>query len=382
MAELGYGGSELYKKGRFRPATFWRPSAVTLVSATHRDRTLITAFALTPTAPGSAEPPPVLSADVTIINCHLQAGPEGARRLRQMHDAVETAVKAAKRTSAVDPAQLALVVCGDLNGDERAAAVRLLEDGVVHPSFLEDGEPTTSKPKKLPLPPLVDCAAAVSSRPPPPTLVVAELISALLEGKVDAGRSAKLSAGAETALRAAFNELSCGKPAMDRADVERWLLRTNLQLGRGSEFRAARAEMCGTDLQVAPAAAADGAPAASGADGGGDDDGADGAVAGAALELPADGVLSCEAFLRIYEAELRAGKFWGVAYDMHALGHPPPTPEVPVFSARYDRVYASQALEVVAVRDCTSSEPCPNRVHPSDHLPVGVSLRLRDPVTT
>lgn len=364
MAELGYGGSELYKKGRFRPATFWRPAAVSLVSAVHRDRALITAFALAPSA-GPA-------ADITVINCHLQAGPEGARRLRQVHDAVESAAKAFKKNGG-DGRAMALLVCGDLNGDERSAAVRLLEDGSVDASAREDGEPVTSKLKKLPLAPLTDCAATVASRPPPPTLVVAELISALVEGGHDAdtGRAATLSAGAEAALAETFAELSGRKGHMDAADVARWLVRVNLKLGRGSEFRAACREMDG------PAGGGRaGAPAAE--DGGAGAEAA--ATAAEAPALPADGVLTFGGFRRVYEAELRAGKYWGVSYDMHALGHPPPAPAASLFCARYDRVYASEALELLAVRDSTSDAPCPNRAQPSDHLPVGVTVRLREGV--
>lgn len=48
MAELGYV-SALYKKGRFRPATFWKPDVVQLVSdPIHKDRSLILHFSLLP----------------------------------------------------------------------------------------------------------------------------------------------------------------------------------------------------------------------------------------------------------------------------------------------------------------------------------------------
>jgi endonuclease/exonuclease/phosphatase family metal-dependent hydrolase len=373
--ELGYVGCELFKKGRFRPATFWRPSAVSLVSASHRDRCIVTAFALEPTAADAAAP---THADVSVINCHLQAGPEGARRLRQVLDAVEAAAKGAKKAGVSDPSKVALVVCGDLNGDERSAAVRLLEDGLVEPSFAEDdGVAVTSKVKKLPVPPLVDCAAAVGDRPPPPTLVVAELISLLVEGASDQGRAARLSKGAEAALRAAFDQLAAGKPTMDAAAVERWLVRVNGQVGRGSEFRKALAEMGGGAAQPVQ-----GAPAAAAAEG---NDAADEPEAGASApsaappSIPPDGQLTWAGFQAVYNAELQAGKFWGVGYDLYALGWPPEgLGKTGVFTARYDRVYASVALEVVAVRDCVSESPCPNSEQPSDHLPVGVALRLRN----
>ena len=45
MAELGYSECELFKKGRFRPATFWRPDRVALdATPLHRDRCLVTLF--------------------------------------------------------------------------------------------------------------------------------------------------------------------------------------------------------------------------------------------------------------------------------------------------------------------------------------------------
>jgi mRNA deadenylase 3'-5' endonuclease subunit Ccr4 len=55
MAELGYT-SELYKKGRFRPATFWRSSRVELAEKPmHRDRCLVTQFKLKPAVTNPTE---------------------------------------------------------------------------------------------------------------------------------------------------------------------------------------------------------------------------------------------------------------------------------------------------------------------------------------
>lgn len=68
MAELGYT-SELYKKGRFRPATFWRPSRVELADKPmHRDRCLVTQFKLN-LADESAE---MQEKRVWVANVHLQ----------------------------------------------------------------------------------------------------------------------------------------------------------------------------------------------------------------------------------------------------------------------------------------------------------------------
>jgi hypothetical protein len=257
-----------------------------------------------------------------------------------------------------------------LNGGESSAAVRLLEDGAVDSGYMEDGETVTTKVKQLSLPPLADAAAQPTTRAPPPTLVVAELISVLVRSGTNQGRAAELSAVAEAALQRAFSTLSGGKPSLDAADVARWLGTINLAVGRGSEFRAAVLEMGGGAAVAAAAATA--------ADGGGDgdDDDGDGAAAAAARPtIPAEGQLSWEGFRRVYEAELRAGKYWGVAWDLHALGQPVGA-DAGVFTARYDRIYTSRALEVVAVLDAVSEVPCPNCEQPSDHLPVGVTVRL------
>ena len=45
MEDIGYDCHQLFKKGRFRPATFWKSTVCELVMpAAHKDRCLITAF--------------------------------------------------------------------------------------------------------------------------------------------------------------------------------------------------------------------------------------------------------------------------------------------------------------------------------------------------
>ena len=91
--ELGYDGVEMFKRGRFRPATFWRSSKCKLASPpVHKDRTLLTAFQLE------------LSSDHVhknriwhVLNCHLQAGPQGPRRVRQIDEGVSASFKLAKK---------------------------------------------------------------------------------------------------------------------------------------------------------------------------------------------------------------------------------------------------------------------------------------------
>jgi hypothetical protein len=91
--DLGYDGMELFKKGRFRPATFWKTDRCHLVSpAVHKDRTLLTSFSL---------PLQVTQKDDNrhwhVLNCHLQAGNEAPRRLRQIHEGVSAVFKLAKK---------------------------------------------------------------------------------------------------------------------------------------------------------------------------------------------------------------------------------------------------------------------------------------------
>lgn len=288
MRDLGYKSCELFRKGRFRPATFWRPT-VQLATVAHRDRCLITTFTL-------ADAP---DAEVSVINAHLQAGPEGPRRLRQVVDALENVFKAAKRSKLVaQPERAAVIVCGDFNGDDRSAAVRVLEDGAIEPDFVEDGETVTSKTKRSPFPPMVDAAAAAAERPPPPTLVLPELIS-VLTAQGDQGRGTSMSEGTRAALRAIFEDFSGGAATMNAEQVERWLVRINGQLGRGSEFRAAAREMAGPDAPSASPAPDAAAPAAQ----------AEAPEAAPPAAIPPDGTLSWDAFCRVYDAELAAGKY-------------------------------------------------------------------------
>jgi hypothetical protein len=58
----------------------------------------------------------------------------------------------------------------------------------------------------------------------------------------------------------------------------------------------------------------------------------------APLTIPSDGYLTRRAFRAIYEAEVNAGKVWGVSWDLAACGHPLP-PSDRTFQARYDRIF-------------------------------------------
>ena len=89
---LGFDGVEMFKRGRFRPATFWKKSKCDLVSTMHKDRTLLTAFHLDLPSEHAHS-----NKVWHVLNCHLQAGPQGPRRVRQIDEGVSASFKLAKR---------------------------------------------------------------------------------------------------------------------------------------------------------------------------------------------------------------------------------------------------------------------------------------------
>lgn len=351
MKELGYDECELFKKGRFRPATFFKTSRCTLASpAVHKDRTLLTTFTLKDDTNESHY--------WHVLNCHLQAGKNGARRLRQINEGVRAVMTLARKLKEPSPeAYLRLIVCGDFNGGPECGAVRYLEDGFVDSEWREDGESVTSKKKSMPLDsPLIDVATSVVEREPPPTLVVPELISLLVkEGTTDEPELSEQLRDALTRIfdkAASHTDEATSEKYMNLQDVKKWLIAINKEVGRGSEYRSAakqmgwkppKEEMTNDELR-------------------------------AATELPPHGLLSLQGFLNVYLEELQGGKFWGIAYDLAVLGEP--LPAAGLFSARYDRMYCSVALRPTAVLDTLSEVACPNQKEPSDHLPVAAAFAL------
>jgi endonuclease/exonuclease/phosphatase family metal-dependent hydrolase len=81
--ELGYTGKEMFKRGRFRPATFWKRCELA-VPAVHKDRTLLTAFRRG-------------KQTWYVLNCHLQAGAEARRRVRQIQEGTKAVITLAKK---------------------------------------------------------------------------------------------------------------------------------------------------------------------------------------------------------------------------------------------------------------------------------------------
>ncbi|KAL7537248.1 hypothetical protein ACHAWF_005711 [Thalassiosira exigua] len=370
--DLGYDGVEMFRKGRFRPATFWRKDRVKLAQPSqHKDRTLLTSFRLVDDVKdkddGDGE-------YWHILNCHLQAGKQGGRRLRQVVEGVTTAFKTAKnKLKETDgPENLKLIVCGDFNGGQECGAVHYLEHGSIGPDFLEDGEAVSSKEKVLPIPPMMDVSAKAIDRggdPTPATLVVPELISIMVDmGNAETAyvdprfsedvldRLRRIYDRHATVARQDESSKSSGQPQMGKEDVERWLTTINLRVGRGTEFRNAARFMGWVDPsqesnESAGEVKKDERPP---------------------IVIPDDGILTFDNFVSVYLDELRQGKFWGIAWDLAALGEPLAVTDV--FRGRYDRMYCSSSLTPAAVLDTISDVACPNRVEASDHLPVCASF--------
>mmetsp|Transcript_16121 Transcript_16121/g.40415 ORF Transcript_16121/g.40415 Transcript_16121/m.40415 type:complete len:456 (+) Transcript_16121:100-1467(+) len=349
MQDLGYDEHALFKRGRFRPATFWKTSECRLVHPpVHKDRSLLTAFERhsTESDQKNSQPP------WYVVNCHLQAGPQGPRRVRQIFEGMKGVMTLARKLKQEKPEDtVRLIVCGDFNGGEESGSIRFLEDGYVDETFLEDGAPVSSKRKELPLSkPLHDAAVAVENRTPPPTLVVAELMSNLMEEA--SYENPLLSADMKDRLETIYKKLAnTADGEMDKDSVESWLVRINKRLQRGDEYRNAAIEMGWVDPNPEDPWE----------------------VRKKRVQIPDDGVLTLSGFINVYQKELSGGKFWGIAHDMQVLGEP--LPDAGLFTSRFDRIYYNaQSMKVTSVTDTLSDKPCPNDEEASDHLPVAASF--------
>eukprot|EP00977_Amphora_coffeiformis_P005331 scaffold1140_cov157-Amphora_coffeaeformis.AAC.7 len=99
MHDLGFD-SELFKKGRFRPATFWKRDQCELVApAVHKDRTLLTAFRLLSNNDGTTDEgsDKRMKKNWYVLNCHLQAGKQAPRRVRQINEGVRAVLTLARK---------------------------------------------------------------------------------------------------------------------------------------------------------------------------------------------------------------------------------------------------------------------------------------------
>ena len=96
MKDLGYDGKEMFKKGRFRPATFWRSDRCEIIAPpVHKDRTLLTSFRRHGLSTKEC-------ANWYVLNCHLQAGPQGARRVRQINEGIRAVMTLARKQKGND----------------------------------------------------------------------------------------------------------------------------------------------------------------------------------------------------------------------------------------------------------------------------------------
>ena len=346
MAELGYDGCELFKKGRFRPATFWKESKCTLVTpAAHKDRTLLTAFKL------KYQEEDEQLGTWFVLNCHLQAGKEGRRRFRQIQEGTKAIISMANKLKVKDPAsRVKAIICGDFNGGAECGAVRYLEDGFVDADFLEDGEQVSSNRKDLLIKPSLRDVMSCAGHTPPPTMVVAELISQLVQDSGSSYENPVLSDGVVDRLKRIYESkatLLCGhEMCMSRQDVEAWLMDINGRVGRGDEFREAARQMGWKPPQ----------------------EGMSADEIKEIISLPSEGILTLEGFIAVYQRELTGGKFWSINHDLSILGEP--LENLGLFTARYDRMYCTGAVKPAVILDFHSDKPCPNADEPSDHLPV------------
>ena len=161
-----------------------------------------------------------------------------------------------------------------------------------------------------------------------------------------------------TRLQRVYDKYSSTKndstePTMNKEEVENWLIKINGKVGRGEEYRFAAKEMGWLPTEDPDASSSDEKPKER-------------------ITLPDNGLLSFEGFTRVYEDQLIKGKYWSIAYDLAILGES--LPDAGLFAARLDRIYCTKSLQPLAVLDTFSSDPCPNEVEPSDHLPTAASF--------
>lgn len=256
------------------------------------------------------------------------------------------------------------IVCGDFNGGPECGAVRFLEDGFVDSDFLEDGEAVSSNKKTLSFSsPMTDAIAygRGDGESPPPTMVVAELISQMVQTGSNGYEDPKLSDNIVERLTRIYNGYTTtksdgGDTVMSTADVEKWLIKINGRLCRGDEYREAAKQMGWKVPEEAKDLPND--------------------KIKKLVTLPDNSFLSLEGFIAVYQRELGGGKFWSIAHDLAVLGEPL-SMDAGLFTARYDRMYCSGALQPVAVLDFPCDTSCPNESEPSDHLPVAATFCAR-----
>ena len=281
--------SVVIKAGRMRVITFYKSSELEIFSNGHddpsqysKDRTVVVPFIHKLT-----------KKRVWVVNCHLSAGPNGDRRLRQLSDALDFVKKKAKALG-LDTNNI--IVAGDFNSDdnefplgETSALTALLRNGETGKNFTELAEIVTKKGKKQGFGTFVDAYSMAYGGNPPPTLVCPQLIPSLC-GKKDAPEGVLGSTSSKIVptralvkmIGSIFDAYRRDAVGMDKAAVEEFLVDINHVLGRGSEFRSAM-EFFDASSATKPK------------------------------------MLSCDDLLNVYVRELEGSKFWGVAFDIYSI---------------------------------------------------------------
>ncbi|GMI36587.1 hypothetical protein TrRE_jg2208 [Triparma retinervis] len=367
---------EVANRGRMRCLTMWRAGFFSHLGTYSKDRTLITC--LRRKSDGRL---------FWVVNVHLQAGGGNEdRRLRQVHDALETIRKKAKGDLKLEDEQNTCIVAGDfnvdLNVDSQSAITKLLADGVVPASTFDNGVLVARKDKKQSLGPFANAfrlAYSSNNLPPPSTLVAPQLIPRLISSGGGGNGEIVPTAGFVSAVRRMFHFYASGEEGMTQKEVDAFLTDINLSIERGSEMRFAKKIMV---EKVEEKRLKEGG--------------------GGGVE---DVYFSSADLIKLYMNELKGGKFWGVAHDLvfvfskfgkvdeleklnvvprwylrgEPCGESDLGKDAEIFEAAFDNVFfTSDTLDLVAVEDISGKfQPMPNEQEPSDHKPLRCVFRFK-----
>jgi len=358
LESTGYS-THVHAKGRFRPQTFWRGTAFSPLVPTSfsKDHTLITPLTITAT-----------NQTVWIVNCHLLAGGDDARRLRQLHDAVEVV---RKKAVALKVSDNFIILAGDMNCrcDGESVTGRYLLNGIVEAQPLVSSKDKTHKYTFGDA--YADCYGTGKN---PTTLIAPALIPRMIkevkEGKIVPTLAMRKAARLVFDVYADFcDDGSSDYDRMSRKGVEKWLLDINKSTERGDEMRNAFSLL--EDKKE-------------------EDD---------KWLSPAD-------FLSLYLKELKGGKFWGVASDFAFIAETyglsdrlielDVLPEFYItkrqpageeeedrdlFKAVFDYMfYTTDSLRLEGVLDVAAERkrPIPDEHQPSDHFAIKACFTLRE----
>lgn len=356
-----------------RCLTMWRSNMFDHLATYSKDRTLITC--LRRRADGRL---------FWVVNVHLQAGGGNEdRRLRQVHDALETIRKKAKGDLKLEEEQNTCIVCGDFNvdlkTDAQSSITKLLVDGVVPASTFDNGVLVARKDKKQSLGTFSNAmmlAYESNGREVPSTLVAPQLIPRLIGSNDGCNDKIVPTASFVSAVRSMFYFYATGEEGMTQKEVNEFLEDINLSIERGSEMRFAKNILEEKRLK-------------------------DGRLESEEKQI----YFSSADLISLYMNELKGGKFWGVAHDLvtvftkfgkldeletlnlvpmwYLRGVPCRESELgnerEIFEASFDNVFfTADTLELKAFEDISGKcQPMPNEQEPSDHKPVRCVFRFK-----